>query len=332
MKTALFRIIHLMIFVFISVVISPATYGDTYNPLTVSPDASLDILNFTVKDRRRGRDIPVRVYFLPADSSSPVIIFSHGLGGSREGSSYLGRHWAARGYIAVFLQHPGSDTSVWKNKPVSQRMMAMNEAASGRNFMLRVMDVPAVLDQLERWNGSDDHVLSGQLNLSKVGMSGHSFGAVTTQALSGQRFGRGRPLFIDERITAALIMSPSSPQRGTPQEAFGKVSIPWMLMTGTKDISLIGNADMDSRLAVFPALSAGGKYELVLYKAEHSAFSDRALPGDREARNPNHHRVILALSTAFWDTYLRDDAAARTWLHNDGPKSVMENRDRWQMK
>ena len=51
------------------------------------------------------------------------------------------------------------------------------------------------------------------------------------------------------------------------------MNIPWMLMTGTKDVAPIGDADMKSRLAVFPALPPGGKYELVLYGAEHSAFT-----------------------------------------------------------
>ena len=55
-------------------------------------------------------------------------------------------------------------------------------------------------------------------------------------------------------------------------------------------------------------------------------------PAIREKRNPNHHRVILALSTAFWDAWLRDDAAAKAWLDGDGPKSVLEKNDRWQRK
>ena len=63
----------------------------------------------------------------------------------------------------------------------------------------------------------------------------------------------------------------------------------------------VGDIDVPSRLAVYPVLPPGGKYELVLDGAEHSAFTDRPLPGDRETRNPNHHRVILALNTAFWD-------------------------------
>ena len=81
-------------------------------------------------------------------------------------------------------------------------------------------------------------------------------------------------------------------------------------MTGTKDTAPIGNTDLKSRLAVYPALHGAAKYEVVLYNAEHSAFTDRALPGDTEPRNPNHHRVMLALSTAFWDAYLRGNTNA----------------------
>ena len=162
-------------------------------------------------------------------------------------------------------------------------------------------------------------------------MSGHSFGALTTQAVSGQHFPIGERA-TDARIKAATIMSPSSPRRGDPKEAFEAVGIPWLLMTGTKDVAIIGDADLASRLSVFPALPPGGKYELVLHNAEHSAFTDRSLPGDTEKRNPNHHRAILALSTAFWDAWLGEDAAARAWLDGDGPRSVLEKNDRWQRK
>jgi len=47
-------------------------------------------------------------------------------------------------------------------------------------------------------------------------------------------------------------------------------------------------------------------------------------------RNPNHHRVILALSAAFGDTYLRDDDAVRLWLTGAGPRSVREEAEQWQ--
>lgn len=302
-----------------------------YDPLVIPAGFRPLFLDLSVADAARQREIPLRVY-LPAARPAPVVLFSHGLGGSREGSAYLGQHWAARGYVAVFVQHPGSDASVWQNLPATERKRALQQAASLQNYRLRVQDIPAVLNQLSLWQTQPGHALQGRLNLARIGMSGHSFGALTTQAVSGQAGPGGRAWFRDARIVAALMMSPSAPRQGSPAQAFGQVAMPWMLMTGTADRSPIGNTDVASRLAVFPALPPGGKYELVLDGAEHSAFSDRPLPGDALPRNPNHHRVILALSTAFWDAWLRQDAAARRWLAGDGPRRLLEPRDRWQTK
>lgn len=301
-----------------------------YDPLAV-PATEPEILDLTVTDPQRRRDIPLRVY-LPALRGAPVVLFSHGLGGSRTGSAFLGRHWAARGYLAVFLQHPGSDSSVWRDQPLTlQRMSAMQQAASLENFRLRVQDVSAVIDQLAQWNNAPVHALRGRMDLQRLGMSGHSFGAITTQAMAGQQF-LGQQRLADPRIRAAVIMSPSSPRRGDVDRAFGAVQIPWLLMTGTKDVAVIGNIDMASRLAVYPALPAGGKYELVLDGAQHSVFTDHALPGDQGIRQPKHHAAILALSTAFWDAWLRRDAAARRWLDGESTRSVLAAADRWQHK
>jgi len=301
-----------------------------YDPLAVDPAFHPAHVDLTVHDPARNRDIPLRVYLPTNTVPEPVVLFSHGLGGSRAGSVFLGEHWAARGYVAVFLQHPGSDDSVWKGKPAAERMRAMKQAASLDNFLFRVQDVTAVLDQLEIWNTNRASPLAGRLDLKKIGMSGHSFGAVTTEAVSGEASPMGGQTFTDPRIQAAMAFSPSSPKIGSVEKAFGAVKIPWMLMTGTKDVVPIGDQDVASRLAVYPALHGASKYELVLNHAEHSVFTDRALPGDREPRNPNHHRVILALSTAFWDAYLRGDAGALAWLNGPGPRSVMEPADRWQ--
>ncbi len=305
----------------------------SYDPLAVPDDADIQVHDLTFQDERRQREILLRVYLPAGNEAAPVVLFSHGLGGTRQGCAYLGRHWSARGYLAVFLQHPGSDDSVWTDVPRGERMAAMNQAASGQNFLLRVQDVPATLDQLAEWNKQEGHVLTDRLDLAKIGMSGHSFGAVTAQAVSGQSTPFGRQRFSDPRIRAAIAFSPSSPRRGDSATAFGSVKIPWMLMTGTKDTAPIGNADVASRLDVYPHLPDSiDKYELVLHNAEHSAFTDRSLPGDREKRKPNHHRAILALSTAFWDTHLREDEDARRWLHGPGAKSVLQAEERWQLQ
>jgi predicted dienelactone hydrolase len=326
-----------------------------YDPMAVFSAFTPKTVDLVVKDAARQRDIPIRIYLPDSRSEAPVVMFSHGLGGSRENNRYLGVHWAARGYIGVFLQHPGSDESVWKDAATGARYKALRTAANGQNLQLRIEDVPVVLDQLEAWNKTSGHQLAGRLDLTRVGMSGHSFGAITTQAVSGQTFpflgggagrgaasgrrlgGRGAAAVAtssaEPRIKASVIFSPSSPRFGDAKTAFAAVKIPWLLMTGTEDTAPIGDIDLESRLTVFPALPPGDKFELVLDGAQHSAFGDRDLPGDREgSRNPNHHRAITAISTAFWDTYLRSDPSARTWLNGSGPASVLEKADRWQKK
>ena len=304
----------------------------SYDPLAIAPQFEATSIELEVRDAAHERDIPLRVYLPASMQLAPVVLFSHGLGGSRAGSAFLGRHWAARGYIAVFLQHPGSDESVWRNVLPARRMAALREAANLANFRARVQDVPAVLDALTRWQSTPAHVLAGRLDLAHIGMSGHSFGAVTTQAVSGQHYPLLGARFTDPRIRAATIMSPNAPPTGPAARAFASVALPWLLMTGTHDLAAVGGADMTSRLAVFPALPNGDKYELVLAGAEHSAFTERALPGDAQPRNPNHHRAILAISTAFWDAYLRGDVDAHAWLAGVDARNVLQAGDRWQRK
>lgn len=323
-----------LVFTFLACFAATAVFA--YDPLKVPEAALAAPLDFTVLDAKRDRNVPIRVYLPAMTKAAPVVLFSHGLGGSRENNPYLGRHWSARGYVVIFVQHPGSDESVWRGQRPAQIPVVMKQAASLPNFLLRVADIPAVLDQLTRWQADEAHALRGRLDLTRVGMSGHSFGAVTTQAVSGQSLPVGGARFTDPRIKAAVMMSPSVPAAGSAERAFGSVALPWLLMTGTKDVARIGSmtlgGDLDSRLGVYPALPPGDKYELVLKDAEHGAFGDRALPGERGTRNPNHHRAILALSTAFWDAFLKGDAEAKSWLNGQSARSVLEKDDRWQRK
>ncbi len=87
-----------------------------YDPLVKKGGARVGPSDFLVTDTGRQRQIPILVYLPSGTNAAPVVLFSHGLGGNRQGSRYLGEHWAERGYAAVFLQHPGSDDSVWKGK------------------------------------------------------------------------------------------------------------------------------------------------------------------------------------------------------------------------
>lgn len=293
---------------------------------------SVEALRFEPIDMGRERSVPLKVYLPRPSGPAPVVIFSHGLGGSRENSPYLGEHWARAGYCAVFVQHPGSDESVWQDVPPGRRMAAMREAAGLREALDRFRDIPFVLDRLEEWNGAEGHPLKGRLDLGRVGLCGHSFGAVTTQALMGQRFPGDRSVR-DRRLKAFFLMSPSA-SRGLPSaRAFGEVDAPVLCMTGTEDGSpLQPELTPESRLEVYACLPTGEKYQLVFDKAGHFAFSDVGLYD--EQRLPHHHPAIQLVSTRFWDAYLKEDEAARAWLQSEAPRAgaKLAETDRWEWK
>jgi len=74
---------------------------------------TVEVVRYDWHDAKRDRRLPVKIYF-PKTGGGPfsVILFSHGLGGTREGYEYLSRYWASHGYVSVHLQHPGSDEAV----------------------------------------------------------------------------------------------------------------------------------------------------------------------------------------------------------------------------
>ncbi len=300
-----------------------------YDPLKVS-DVKIVTETFKVEDAKRARTLPIRVYLPEGGKPAPVVMFSHGLGGSCDNNPYLGNHWAKRGYVVVFMQHPGSDESVWKNAPLLERMGSMKKAASLENYLARCGDVPVVIDALEKWNSQDGHPLKGRMDLEHIGMSGHSFGAQTTQAVSGQTAARGRMSFLEPRIDASVMMSPSPPQMGDPAVAFSSIKIPCLLMTGTADDSPIGNSTAVDRLKVFPHLQQAPAWQVVFDKATHMDFGERELSA-KAIKDPRYHRAILALTTAFWDAELKGDKVAKAWLTGAGSKSVLDPADKWEM-
>jgi hypothetical protein len=82
--------------------VAPPVPPAGYDPMAVSSTFTPKAVDLVVKDTARQRDIPLRIYLPQSQSEAPVVMFSHGLGGSRENNRYLGVHWAARGYVAVF--------------------------------------------------------------------------------------------------------------------------------------------------------------------------------------------------------------------------------------
>ncbi|QDS94364.1 Alpha/beta hydrolase family protein [Roseimaritima multifibrata] len=300
-------------------------------PAQAATEAS--IVDLQPVDAKRERTVPIRIYLPDQPESRPLILFSHGLGGSRENSVYLGKHWASAGYVCIFLQHHGSDKQIIQRKPLQSQMDSLRSTLNSKNVMDRIEDVSFILDQVETWNTEPSHPLFARVDLEHIGMSGHSFGAATTLAVAGRKFFRNRS-FPEPRIDAFLAMSPQ-PVRGlSTEKTFGSLSKPLFCMTGTKDASSIQpQVTPAARQSVYAALPEGDKFQLVLEGAEHHAFSDEKRLRTKQ-RDPKHHGVIQELSTKFWQAYLEDDTAAKKWLQSNAPQTdeVLTKQDRWEWK
>lgn len=267
-------------------------------------------------DSKRGRTVPVTIYAPKSGRGPfPVVIFSHGLGGSREGYGYLGQCWAAHGYVSVHLQHAGSDDSVWKDAGVGQRMSAMRRAAAQpRNAVDRVQDVSFAIDELTRLNATNSP-WRGRLDLKRIGVAGHSFGAHTTLATAGAVYsGRSGTGIGDSRVKAAIPMSAPVPaNKARLDEAYVGVKIPCLHMTGTEDKSPIGDTKAEERRLPFDHCQNSDQYLITFTGGDHAIFGgrERKLGGGKDAE---FQRLICESSLAFWDAYLRDDAKAKDWL------------------
>src|ERR1700744_4715141 len=107
-----------LIAVFAASLLSLKSPAAPTEPAFVSATNPVAIVRYDWFDARRQRAVPVKIYYPRTGAGPfPVIIFSHGLGGSREGYEYLGQYWAAHGYVSVHVQHPGSDDGLWRNVP-----------------------------------------------------------------------------------------------------------------------------------------------------------------------------------------------------------------------
>jgi predicted dienelactone hydrolase len=107
----------------------------------------------------------------------PVVIFSHGSGGTRFQSIFMTEHLASYGFVVVSLDHPGNTILDRLNDP---EVFAQNTVV---NFALRPLDVLRTIDFLAGLNSEGD--LAGLMQLDNIGVSGHSFGGYTALAVAG---------------------------------------------------------------------------------------------------------------------------------------------------
>jgi len=276
------------------------------------------------RDAKRDRKVPVTIYYPTAAGPFPVVVFSHGLGGTRDMYEYLGTYWAANGYVAVHLQHIGSDDAVWRN---GAGRAGMRDAMTLKNVTDRPRDVSFALDQLTTLNVDPDWPLRGKLDLQKVGMAGHSFGANTTLLISGARPPAGAASLADPRVKCAIALSSPPPMVKEYAEIYENINIPMLHMTGTKDTTMLdraGSTPLDRRI---PYDNIGGSdgYLVTFTDGDHMVFSGRNSPTRKVASDARNHLLIQQSTTAFWDAYLKADTKALAWLRDDFGKELGQN-------
>lgn len=237
---------------------------------------NVEVMEVDWVDADRSREVPARIY-LPErqDAAAPVIIFSHGLGGTRNGYEYLGRHWAQNGFVSVHIQHVGSDDSIWRNNP--RPMQAMREATSNLDESVnRPRDISFALDQLELMNASSGE-LEGRLDLGRVGVAGHSYGAYTVLAASGRTLGAGSWAkdLSDPRVDACIAMSPPSKTLDVARDLYTSYAVPTFHMTGTLDDSPVGQSSVETRRVPFDAIDGPPQVLMTLVGGDHMVFSGR---------------------------------------------------------
>jgi dienelactone hydrolase len=256
-----------------------------------------ETMEFDWADATRQRAVPVRLYWPNAMSAQvPLVVFSHGIGGSRRGYSYLGQHWASNGIASLHLQHVGSDRSLWFGSPFGL-VGRLQDAAQEREAIERPRDLRFALDRLLA------SPLGERIDSKHIVAAGHSYGANTTLLAAGARIERaGKHVHLhDERLCAAIVLSaPPFYGEREPARILGPVQLPTLHITATGDVIRIPGywSGAEDRIAVFEAIGSKRKALAVFEGGSHSMFTDRPGTGGAEL-NPRVKLATKELSLAF---------------------------------
>jgi dienelactone hydrolase len=209
---------------------------------------------------------------------------------------------AAHGYIVVSVQHHRSDTDYLNEHGLAALLAAASEEETRQ---LRPEDISFVLDEIEAGTTGAALLAPSRIDLTKIGIMGHSFGAWTTLSCLGQTFD-GNTDMADDRFDCGVAYSPQGPGTlGLDAGSWNNLHKPTLTMHGTNDTS-VGTPDAAERRIAYDSMPANGtKYHATLQDAEHDDFGNNG---------GFYHGWIKQMTLAFFDAYLRDNAAALAWL------------------
>lgn len=258
----------------------------------------------TWTDAARTRDVPVLLRW-PQGKPQGVVIYSHGLGGKKEGGDVWGKAWAAAGMLVVHLQHAGSDAAALRGG-----WSALRKAMQPEQLVARVADVRFVIAELQRRRASAERQWAS-IPTDRLAVAGHSFGARSTLVAAGwQRSGWSSP---EPQVKAFVAFSPALGQVTDLAQArreLASVTRPFLVCSGSLDGEVLGNGETpESRRMVFEALPAGKKAMLWLDQADHFTFAgnDKQIPSSFLARRSkaslereDAQHALVAQVSAMW--------------------------------
>ncbi len=291
---------------------------------------------YMLADARRDRQIPLRITIPAGKGPSPLILFCHGALGSKDGAQPLAKYWASHGYVVI---QPTFGDSISLMSEAEKRQFdspveLVNAPRTLEHWDDRPRDVSCVIDSLDRLQ-REIEPLAGRIDADRIAVAGHSFGAHTSMLLAGLRLeppsGLPAPDFRDPRIDAAVLISPQGPGKSIRASSYKAMQGPLLMITGDNDGSPIkGQTDKGGawRREAFDHARPGDRYLLWIQGAYHGFGG---INGPRRGPNsgpvaPDHVFYVKSTALAFFDAYLRSDAAAKAYLRGDRVDRVTKGK------
>ena len=287
----------------------------------------------TLTDSSRSRDIAVHVTYPEGAGPFPVIVFSHGAGGSGQTYKELARFWATHGFVVLAPTHADSLAGKGKDPTLEAVRETVNDAAQDpKGWENRARDLAFVVAATAAVEARVP-ALKDKLDAARVGVGGHSYGAFSAQLLAGATVdlpkGARAKSFADPIPKAFLLLSPQGKgQQGLTEKSWVSVERPLMVVTGTLDKGVKGQ-DPSWRLDPYQLSPPGGKYAVFIEGASHlsltglTAEPGAAIPRAKGKASASVEEEVAIFkdvriaSLAFWEAYLKDDANAKAFLASD---------------
>jgi len=271
-----------------------------------------------------GRPVPIKVHLPEGSGPFPVVVVSHGAGGDWDTHFAQAKHLASHGYAVLCLEHVGSNRErMTSGLRLMKNLDAMIHDAD--EVLARPKDVSFALDRANEWN-RDHPKMKNRLDLGRVGMMGHSFGAYTTMVVCGMRPaldwltpriepGKGLgPDQTDARVRCGVALSPQGV--GEPffiQESFASLKAPLLGVSGTLDKQQNG-LTAQNRLDGFALWPSGAHAFVWITDAKHLDFTDSS-GTERKAQASSSRDdvqpVAKAATLLFLDQHLKPENKAK---------------------